>query len=293
MSAKQVRSRPQRADGRDARVARTIRRVALYAVLVFWACVSLYPFYFALVSSFKINAEIFREPFAPPLHVTIENYIRAWNIANMGVYFRNSIALATMTVVLLLITGSMASFVLSRLRFRLNGVIFIFMIMGMMIPIHSTIVPLAFMIGRLHLRDNYIVLSLLYTAFQLPMTVFVLTGFMKSIPSDLEEAAVMDGCRHWQVYRVVIIPLSTSALATVSVFNSLYAWNDLLFPLLFVSKRNLRTISLGLISFFGERNSDYGGVMAAIVLAFIPPLIAYALFQRRVEAGLTAGAVKG
>ena len=134
---------------------------------------------------------------------------------------------------------------------------------------------------------------LLFAAFQIPITIFLLNGFMKGIPVELEEAAIIDGCTHFEVFWKVIIPLSTPAIVTAAIFNFLSIWNNLLFPLVFISKKNLQVMSIGLLSFFAEMTSDYGGVMAAIVVAMVPPLLAYILLQEKVEKGLMAGSIKG
>ena len=158
----------------------------------------------------------------------------------------------------------------------------------MMIPIQTVIIPLAFTFGKLGIVDNLPVLVLLYSAFCLSMTVFIVTGYMKGLPDELEEAAVMDGAGHG-----IILPLSMPAIASASIFNFVSAWNNLLFPLVFISKDSMKTISIGLLSFFGAYTSDYGAVMAAIGVSIIPPIIMYILLQEKMEKGLTAGAVKG
>ncbi len=273
--------------------ARLFRQTVLYLFLALYALISLFPMYFALVSSFKTTTEIFSNSFALPTQYNFDNYVRAWELANVGTYFFNSVLLAVGCTALLGIVGAMASYILARFRFPFSNTVFVFFVMGMMIPVHSTIIPLAFNIGTFGLRDNMLVLILVTSAFSLSMTIFIVTGFMKSVPGSLEESAVMDGCTHWQVFTRIVVPLSMPALATASVFNFLGAWNNLLFPLLFISSKTNMPLSYGLLAFFGERRADYGGVMAAIVITILPPLIAYVLLQEKVEKGLTAGAVKG
>ncbi len=272
---------------------KSLKAIPTYLFFIFYTVVSLYPVYFALVSSFKKDMEIFTDPFSLPASLHFTNYVRAWTLANVGAYFFNSVILGVGVTVLLAVVGGFASYILARFRFAYKDVLYIFLVMGMMIPVHSTIIPLAFNIGMFRLRDNMLVLILITAAFSLSMTVFILTGFMKSIPGSLEESAVIDGCSAFQVYRSIVVPLSMPAFATVSVFNFLGAWNNLLFPLLFIGKKELMPLSYGLLAFFGQYRSDYGGVMAAIVITIFPPLLAYILLQEKVEKGLTAGAVKG
>jgi raffinose/stachyose/melibiose transport system permease protein len=170
---------------------------------------------------------------------------------------------------------------------------YLLFIMGMMIPLQSTMIPLAFNIGKFGLKDNFIALILVSSAYSISMTVFILTGFMKSIPDALEESAIIDGCNVFQVFTKIIIPISMPAVATASIFNFLNTWNNLLFPLLFISDNDKMPISYGLLAFRGEKVGDFGGLMAAIITTIIPPLLAYVILQEKVEKGLTAGAVKG
>ena len=145
----------------------------------------------------------------------------------------------------------------------------------------------------MRVMNSFSMMILLYTAFSLPMTVFIMTGFIKSVPTEIEEAAVIDGASAIWVYFKVIIPLSMPAMVSASIFNFLANWNNLLFPLVFLTEETKKTISIGLLSFFGIYNSDYGGVMAAITISVLPVMLIYILLQEKVEKGLTAGAVKG
>lgn len=265
----------------------------MYGFLIIYALISLYPLIFALISSFKTDADIFLTPFSLPKAINFQSYIRAWTIASMGVYFKNSVVLSVFTVILLAFTGTMVSYIFAKFHFKLKKTLYLYFLLGMMIPVHSTIIPLAYMIGNLKLRDNFAVIVLLFTAFQIPMTVFILTGFMKSIPGEIEEAAIIDGCSVFRVYRTIILPMSVPAIVTVSIFNFLGAWNNLLIPLIFISKNSLKPLAIGLLTFFAEKTSDYSGVMAAIVITSVLPFIAYVFLQEKVERGLTAGAVKG
>ena len=268
-----------------------VRGIMLYIVLSIFAVICLYPVFFTLTSSLKNNTEIFTEPFSLPRTPQWENYVRAWTIGKMGVYFKNSIILTAATLFVSAIIGSMASYILAKYTFKGKSFVYILFLAGMMIPIQTVIIPLAFTFGKLGIVDNFPVLVLLYSAFCL--SVFIVTGYMKGLPDELEEAAVMDGAGHGIVFFRIILPLSMPAIASASIFNFVSAWNNLLFPLVFISKDSMKTISIGLLSFFGAYTSDYGAVMAAIGVSIIPPIIMYILLQEKMEKGLTAGAVKG
>ncbi|MBU9728403.1 carbohydrate ABC transporter permease [Lachnospiraceae bacterium ASD4241] len=270
-----------------------ICRVLLYGTLILFAVICLYPVYFTLVSSLKNNTEIFTNPFSLPAQPQFDNYVRAWEIGKIGIYFRNSIVLTVATLLVTGFTGSLAGYILAKFKFRGKGFIYLLFLAGMMVPIQTVIIPLAFTLGKFGIVDNYPVLILLYSAFCLSMTVFIVTGFMKGLPDELEEAAVMDGAGHAAVFFRIILPLSMPAIASASIFNFVSSWNNLLFPLVFLGNDNLKTISIGLLSFFGAYTSDYGAVMAAIGVSILPPVIMYILLQEKMEKGLTAGAVKG
>jgi raffinose/stachyose/melibiose transport system permease protein len=250
------------------------------------------PMVFTLLSSVKTKLEIFSDPFALPKVPQFVNYIVAWKEANMSRYFINSIIQAGATVIILAIMASMAAYVLSRFDFKGNKFLLLFFTVGMMVPMHTVLVPVAYIIGALNLKNNILALILIYVSFSLPFSILVMTNFMKGVNRSLEEAAVIDGATYFQVYRLVILPLCIPALSTISIFNFLSAWNNILFPLLFINDKKLKPISLGLLNFNGERGSDYGPLMAAIVITVALPLILYLLFQEKVEGGLAAGAVK-
>lgn len=269
-----------------------IGKVIMYLYLVLMTLAFAMPMLFTLLSSLKTKIEIFSDPFALPKVPQFANYIVAWKEANMSTYFINSILQAGATVIILAIIASMAAYVLSRFDFRANKFLLLFFTVGMMVPMHTVLVPVSYIIGALNLKNNIPALVLIYVSFSLPFSILVMTNFMKGVNVSLEEAAVIDGATYFQIYRKVMLPLCVPAISTISIFNFLSAWNNILFPLLFINDKKLKPISLGLLNFNGERGSDYGPLMAAIVITVAVPLILYLLFQEKVEGGLAAGAVK-
>jgi raffinose/stachyose/melibiose transport system permease protein len=263
-----------------------------YIFCIITAFISLYPLYFVIISSLKNNVDIFSNPFVPSLDFAWNNYRRAFTVGHVGNQFINSFILSTSSLVVTLILSSMASFAISRLVFKAKNFMRVYFVMGMMVPIQSIIVPLAFAASQFHLRDNYLVLVLLYAAFYMPMSIFVLTGFMSNLPRSLEEAAVIDGYSMYGIFLYIILPLSRPAMATVSIFVFMYCWNDLLTPMVFIGKETMRTVSVGLLIFTGAHNSDYGGLMAAVFIALLPPLLIYIFMQENVIKGITSGANK-
>ncbi len=266
--------------------------ILLYIFLVAMTLVFAMPMVFTILSSFKTKVEIFAKPFALPDTVQFSNYIEAWKGANMSQYFLNSLIQAGSTVIVLALVSTLAAYALSRFRFKGNKFLTVFFMLGMMVPIHTVLVPVSYLIGALNLKNNIAALVLIYVAFNLPFSIMVISNYMRGVSISLEEAALIDGASYFQIYRHVMLPLSMPAIATVSIFNFLGAWNNILFPLLFINDKKLKPIALGLLNFNGERGSEYGILMAAIVITVAVPLVLYLLFQEKVEGGLAAGAVK-
>ena len=264
-----------------------------FVIFVIVALINIYPLVFSIFCSFKGNLEIFSSFTSLPKRLRFENYVTAWKVGNIGRYFLNSIILSVGTLVIAGLFGAMASYVLAKFRFRGKSKIYLLFISGMMIPIQAVLIPLSYIFGKLGIMNNYPVLILLYSAFCFPMTVLVLTGFMNGIPTELEEAMVIDGASIFQVFFKMILPLSVPGIVSVSIFNFIQVWNNLLFPLIFISDKNKGTISMGLLAFFGEYSTDYSSSMAGICLTTIPVIIAYVFFQEKIENGLMSGAIKG
>lgn len=271
---------------------RTGKKFILYAVSFLFLFIFIYPLYFVIISSLKTNTEIFISPFSLPKTLQFENYKTAIEIGNVGRQFLNSLFLSLATLALTIAVASMVSFAISRLRFGGQGAVRVYFVMGMMVPIQSIIVPLAWAINNFNIRDNYLILILLFTAFHMPLATFIVTGSMNSLPSSLEEAAIIDGCSIYKVFYKIILPLVKPAIATIGIFVFMYTWNDLLVSMVFIGKSELRTISVGLLNFVGARKSDYGALMAAIFIAILPPLLMYLFLQENVVKGLTSGSNK-
>ena len=274
-------------------VKKVLSRLGVYVFMIFMALMFISPLIFAIVSSLKDNRSIFRAPFSLPETPLWQNYVTAWTTGKMGSYFLNSVFISFSTIILLGLVASMAAFALSKMQLKMNKFLGTFFLLGMMIPLHTVLIPVAFLVGNLGLTNNLFALIFIYVAFSLPFSISVLTVFMNTINNSLLEAAVIDGAGFFQIYKNVILPMSVPALSTISIFNFLSSWNDILFPLIIINDNRLKPISLGLLNFHGERGSDYGPMMAAIVITSIIPIILYVLFQEKVESEIAAGAVKG
>ena len=267
-------------------------KVVAYTFLIVMAIIFIMPMLFTIISSLKTKLDIFSDPFALPKNPQWKNYVIAWKDANMSAYFINSVIQSGSTVILTSLISTMAAYALARFDFKLNKVLVIVFMLGMMVPMHTILVPVSYIIGLFNLKNNSFALVLVYVAFNLPFSIMVMITFMKGVNRSLEEAAIIDGASYFQIYSKIMIPLTLPAISTISIFNFMGAWNNILFPLLFINDKRLRPISLGLLNFSGERGSEYGLMMAGIVITVAVPLAIYLLFQEKVESGLAAGAVK-
>jgi raffinose/stachyose/melibiose transport system permease protein len=277
----------------NRKLTRKISGTAYSLFMAALALLCLFPLFFAVLASLKSSTEIFSSPFDWPKAMRWENYSVAWKQAHIGQYFINTIFLTAASMIISAIVCLLGAYALARFKFRMNKALYMIFISGMMIPIQITIIPLAYVFGALGVTNNYPVIILLFTAFNIPMSMLILTGFLKEIPKELEEAAIIDGCSATRILFSVFCPVAMPAIASASIFNFIGVWNNLLIPLVFIDKVSMKTISIGLLSFIGTYSADYGGMMAAIVIAISVPVTTYVFLQEKVERGLISGSIKG
>jgi raffinose/stachyose/melibiose transport system permease protein len=263
------------------------------ALLVANTLLVLLPMLFMVLSSFKATREIFQRPFSLPAHLMWQNYAAVWDAAHFSVYFRNSVVVAVASMALILLTGTLAAYALGRYRFRGNDLIYLYFLTGIMVPIRLAVIPLFVLMRDLHLLDTLWSLILVYAASGLPSAIFILTGFFRTLPRDLDNAARIDGAGELSVLLRVMLPLVRPALAIVTVYNIIPIWNDFFFPLVFIHQDRLKTLPLGLTVFFGEFATNWALLFAGLTLAAAPVLGLYILMSQQFIKGLTAGAVKG
>lgn len=269
-------------------------KIAVYAVLIFWAFVSLFPVYWMVTFSLKNNAEIFGENvIGLPKYWVWENYTRALNVGNMPRYFVNSIVVTVATILITLITSVMASYALTRLKWKGSKTMNKFFMLGLTIPIHASIVPLYTTLAKISMLNTYWALIIPYSAFSLAMGILISIGFMGDIPYDLDEAAFLDGCGVWGIFFRVIVPLMTPAVATVGIYTFLQCWNELMFANVFISRDVLKTLPVGIQSLSGQYTTEWGPIGAALSLATIPTLLVYVFLSKQIQESFIAGAVKG
>ena len=264
-----------------------------WTVLLFFLAVALLPLAWLVLNSFKTNLELQASPFSLPARPAFENYANAIAMAELPRLFVNSVLVVVGTVFLNLLVSSMAGFVLAREAWKGRDTVRTVLEAGVLVPIIAFMVPYFTLVTKLGLYDKLYTLILVYAAINIPVSIFLVTSFMRSIPKELEEAAIIDGCGFFQRYSKVILPLSRSGLVTAGTFCFIYAWNEFVMAMLLTSSIHSRTIQLGIRFFTSQFITDYAGMFAAIVLSMLPSVLAYVFLHNKIIAGLTAGAVKG
>ncbi len=262
--------------------------------LLLFAGIQVYPLIWLVLFSFKNNNEIFGGNVAGlPEHWRIENYLSALQQAKVLDYFWNSVFVTAVTIIVVIILAATSAYAIERMEWRLSGVAMKIILLGMMVPIHAALLPLFMVLKNARLLNTYLALIIPYVAFGLPMGVYIISSFLASIPRELEEAAAIDGCGIYRIFGSIMLPLVKPALATVAIFTYISSWNELMFAVTFISKREFKTITVGIMSMVGTYTTKWGEIGAGLVIATIPTLIIYMLLSENVQKSLVAGAVKG
>jgi ABC-type glycerol-3-phosphate transport system permease component len=289
---------PVRADSRHARA--NISSALIFLVLIGYAAWVVFPMVWVAYSSLKPDAAIFRDTFALPHadNLRWDNYVRAWRQASFGEYFANSVLVTATSVVLIVFLGAMAAYALTRFYHPVAQAAFWLFLAGLMIPAQLAVVPLFFELRALGLLNSRLALILVYTANGLPFAIFILSGFFRSLPRALYEAAVIDGCSEFTAFWRVMLPLARPGLVTVAIFQFIGVWKEYFFAFMLVGgdvEGGARTLPLGLanLSITAQFRTDYGMLFAGIVLVTLPILAVYVALQRHIVKGVAAGALKG
>lgn len=270
-----------------------LMKYGMYICAILWAVFSIAPLIFTLMSSFKSTNQIYGDAFALPESLDFTNYQTAINKADIAKAVFNSFLLAISTTILVVILATLVAYVITRTKFKLRNLVLIYFVMGLTIPMHTTIIPIADIINRYGFKNQFIPLIFLYATFQLPFAIFMMSGYMRGISKEIDEAAIIDGCGRLRLLFGILLPLSKPAAATISIFSFLGVYNEFIFGLMFLTDKAKYTISVALMSLNGRYSSDKGAIFAAICMFIIPIIIIYIACQKHVEKGITAGAVKG
>jgi raffinose/stachyose/melibiose transport system permease protein len=272
-------------------IRRSIVHLVKFLVVLVAALICLIPFWYMIVLSLAKQQDTFVILLVPK-SFQWTNYVVAWNKANFTLLFRNSLVVTLSALLLTIFISSLAAYAFARLHFRGRDVILNILLLGIMIPGQTVLIPLFLTMKQLGLLDTLYSLILAYTAFGMISTTFILTGFFRTIPQDLLDQAKIDGCSHWGIYTNIMMPLARPAIATVAIFLFLGNWNELILALTLIQNDLRKTVPLGVVTFVGQYKIEYGQLAAALAWATIPVLVVYIALQREFIKGLTAGAIK-
>lgn len=261
--------------------------------LILFALLIIGPLSVVFFATLKTTRELYGEPLALPTSPDLGNYARLFDAENMVVYFLNSVVVTLGSVFLILLCGSLGAYAISRMGGWVAAILFAFFVAGLLIAPQVYMVPLYTIVDALGLVDSLLGIILASVAFQIPICIMILTGFMRGLPRDLLDAAFVDGATEWTTFRRIVLPLLRPALATVATFSFVITWNDLLFPLLFLRTDVNKTLPLALLEFRGQYLTDYPLLFSGVIVATIPIVIAYLFLQKYFIEGMTAGSVKG
>ncbi|TDB75534.1 carbohydrate ABC transporter permease [Micromonospora sp. KC723] len=257
------------------------------------ALATIYPLVFTANVAMKTRREYILDRFSLASALRWENIVTAWHSVGMARYFLNSVAVVTCSVALLLLIGSMAGFALSQLRFRGSSTLFLVCLVALFVPFQVIMVPLVRMMADGGLTDTYPGLVLAYVAQFLPFTVFLMTSYYRGVPTEIVDAARIDGNTPYGVYRRIMLPMGTPALLSVGILNALFCWNDVLISLLLMPSADHRTLMVGVTSLRGQYSDDIPTFAAGVLIAAVPVLVTYLFLQRQIADGMTAGSTKG
>ncbi|GAA2642402.1 carbohydrate ABC transporter permease [Dactylosporangium fulvum] len=268
-----------------------------HTVLVGWALLTTFPLLWAIMSGFKDDNEILTSAWSLPSKLRFENWSRAWNEANIGLYFLNTAIVVAGALVLTMLLGSMAAYVLARYDLKFGRFIYFLFVGGMMFPVFLALVPLFFVVKNMGLLSTHLGLILTYTAYALPFTVFFLTAFFRTLPTEVAEAGMVDGCSHFGLFFRIMLPMAKPGLISVGIFNLLTHWNQYILPIVLMQgqgaeKKWVLTQGLTALTINQGYAGDYSALFAGMAIAMLPVLILYLAFQRQVQSGLTAGHLK-
>jgi len=271
-----------------------IRAFLHIIVFAFISVIILFPIYWLLVTSVKPSAEIFATPPTLfPKQVTWEHYLNVFRSSNIPTYFLNSIIITAASVAVVLIIASFAAFAMSRYEFKGKIGYFVFILFAQVMPLTTLIVPLYIVWGKLEMLNTYTSIIFTYCAILLPMAIWLLTGYFKGIPKDIDEAAKIDGCSSLGILLRMVLPLARSGLVAVGLTICITVWQEIMISMTFVSEDSMRTLPAGINTFITRSGIQWGPLNASGIIATLPVLVIFILFQKALVKGLTAGSTKG
>lgn len=277
----------------DGKKKKITKKLLLYLVLAFLSLIWIVPMFTLVATAVKSKQDFMSgiSLFAMPEKIAWSNFYNAMVKGRLFEYMKNDFIVTCLKVPLGIFIGALASFALTRLNIKYKTGIFIFFLIGMMLPMQVALVPINVVFSKLKLLNTYFGLFYVYIGFGLSYAILILRGFMRGIPKDIDEAAWVDGCNKWQLFFHIILPISKPAVATLLITDFLATWNEYLLASVIINDNSKKTVPVGLMTFVGEHGTDYGYLCAGVLISVIPVLIVYLIFQRHFVEGM-AGAVK-
>lgn len=269
------------------------RYLLLEIVMILVGLIFLAPFYFVFANSIKPFGEILKNAASFPQEIYYENYVEAWRVVNFPRVLLNSLLITACSIGGMVLMGAMMAWRMVRRPHVISRLFYVLFVAAMIIPFQSVMIPMVKVATVFHLVNSIPGVIIIYFSFGMPLTVFLLHGFVKIIPRELEESGYIDGCSASQIFFHIVFPLMQTMLVTVTILQTLWIWNDFLLPLLILFREPLQTIPLGIFKFFGQYLDQWGAALATLTMGMIPIVIFFLLLQRYIIRGITAGSVKG
>lgn len=273
----------------------SLGRAIIYILLVVYAAIVIYPMFWTVMSSFKTTAEFYKDVWALPEAMHWENFKNAWTRAKLGWNILNSVWVVACSLVLTDVLASMLAYVTGRFRFPGAKFLSTLFILGMFAPLVLGTIPQFLNLQKMGLYDTHLGLIMIYTAYSLPFSVLIMRNTFETIPSDFQEAAMIDGAGHTQTFFKIMLPLARSGIVTISIFHFLWTWNDYIYAMTFIPSEAKRTLTVGLnqLTATAQYSADWGALFAGLVIVMIPSIVIYIIFNKEMQSGMTAGGIKG
>lgn len=273
----------------------TVKSVLIKIFIILLCCIEIYPIFWMVTASFKQQSEWAANPaYALNEGFYFQNYIDAWTRGHMATFFKNSLINTLVSLVFIVIFATTVGFAVTKMEWKLRDKTARYFQLGIMVPIATALIPLFQIYNGMNLINTRTSLILSYIAFGLSLSIYLVTGYLRSLPDEIMEAAVIDGCGIYRLMWYVVVPLMKNAIVTVLVLQFFFKWNDLLFSMTFINDTALKTVQTGLLYFqneFGAKN--WGAIFASVSMSVLPMLALYMILNKKVIEGMTAGAVKG
>lgn len=271
-----------------------VKKGLVYLLFAIPVVTQLYPLFWLVLYSLKTNEEIMNGSFfAFPKAFQWHNYKEAYEQGSYLKYLGNSVLVTGITMFFVILLSSMVAYAISRFRWRYGNAVLLVFMLGLMIPLQATLLPLMIIFKNMNILNTHLSLILPYIAFSTPIAVFILSGFMKSLPHEIEESAFVDGASIYRIFRSVIMPISVPPMMTVCILTFITIWNEYILAATFISAEKLKTLPFGVYTFVSQYSVNYGNIGAFLIMGALPVILIYFILSERITKGMVAGAVKG